>query len=191
MELATLQELYLHHLKDVYSAEKQITRALPKMIRAATNPELAAALREHLQVTERQIERLDRIFTGLGKSPRSSKKCKGMEGLLEEGAELLAEEDADPEVLDAGLIAAAQKVEHYEISAYGTLRAYAELLGESEAAGLFDTTAQEEGDADKTLTGIATRAVNLSALSPEGAEPRPRRKPARRGGRKGGLTKKK
>ena len=177
MELATLQALYEHELKDLYSAEKQITKALPKMIRAATNGELAAALRDHLQVTERQIARLDQIFTSLGKSPRG-KKCKGMEGLLEEGAELLEEEDVDPEVLDAGIIAAAQRVEHYEIAGYGTVRAYAELLGDGQAVALLDASAKEEGEADKTLTAIANRAVNLSALSPEPAEPRakPRRK---------------
>lgn len=173
MELATLQALYEHQLKDLYSAEKQITRALPKLIRAATNGELAGALRDHLQVTERQIGRLEQIFAGLGKSPRSNKKCKGMEGLLEEGAELLEEEDVDPEVLDAGIIAAAQRVEHYEIAGYGTVRAYAELLGDGQAVALLDASAKEEGEADQTLTAIANRAVNLSALSPEPAEPRP------------------
>jgi ferritin-like metal-binding protein YciE len=172
MELATLQALYEHELKDLYSAEKQITKALPKLIRAATNGELAAALRDHLQVTEQQVARLEQIFAGLGKSPRG-KKCKGMEGLLEEGAELLEEKDVDPEVLDAGIIAAAQRVEHYEIAGYGTVRAYAELLGDGQAVALLDATAKEEGEADKTLTAIANRAVNLSALSPEPMEPRP------------------
>ncbi|HVF60892.1 MAG TPA: ferritin-like domain-containing protein [Thermoanaerobaculia bacterium] len=175
MELVTLQALYEHELKDLYSAEKQITKALPKMIRAATNGELAAALRDHLEVTERQIGRLEQIFAGLGKSPRG-KKCKGMEGLLDEGADLLKEEGVDPEVLDAGIIASAQRVEHYEIAGYGTVRAYAELLGEGEAVALLDATAKEEGEADKTLTAIANRTVNLSALSPEAEESQPARR---------------
>ena len=185
MELTTLQELYVHHLEDLYSAEKQITQALPKMIRAATNTELAAALSDHLQVTKEQIGRLDQIFKSIDKKPRSGKKCRGMEGLIEEGAELLAE-DADPEVLDAGIISAAQKVEHYEIAAYGTVRAYAELLGDDRAVALLDATAKEEGEADKLLTQIATRAVNISALNPvyavfpESSESsKPKRKPAR------------
>lgn len=132
------------------------------MIRNATSAELSRALSEHLAITKEQIVRLDGIFAELGESSRG-KKCKGMEGLLEEGSELL-EENADPEVLDAGIIAAAQRVEHYEIAAYGTARAYAALLGDSNGERLLDQTATEEGDADKTLTQIALSTVNLSAV---------------------------
>ena len=179
MQLDTLRKLYVHQLQDLYSAEKQITRALPKLIRAATSDELRAALADHLRVTEDQIGRLERIFRSLGASSRG-KKCKGMEGLLEEGSELL-EEKADPEVRDAGIIAAAQRVEHYEISGYGTARAYAELLGDGDAAGLLDTSADEEGEADKILTRIAQSAVNLSAATGGLGEPtEPARRAARR-----------
>ena len=185
MQLDSLRKLYIHQLQDLYSAEKQIARALPKLIRAATSDELRAALADHLRLTEGQIGRLERIFRGLGASSRG-KKCKGMEGLIAEGVELV-EEEADPEVLDAGIIAAAQRVEHYEISGYGTARAYAELLGEADAAPLLDASADEEGAADKTLTRIAQTAVNLSAATGglgEPTEPRrrsgSRRRPAAR-----------
>ncbi len=167
MELSTLRDLYVHQLKDVYSAEKQITKALPKMIRGASSSELVSALEEHLSVTEQQIARLEEIFTNLGESTRGP-KCKGMEGLLEEGAETLkAEGDAD--VLDAAIIASAQRVEHYEIAAYGTLRTYAELLGEKDAAALLDTTADEEGEADKLLSEIAQTCVNQLAANGNGS----------------------
>lgn len=190
MELSTLHDLYVHQLKDVYNAEKQITRALPKMIRAASSTELVTALEEHLAVTEQQVARLEEILTNLGESTRGP-KCKGMEGLLEEGAETLkAEGDAD--VLDAAIIAAAQRVEHYEIAAYGTLRTYAETLGYDEAAGLLDTTANEEGEADKLLTAIAQGSINLLAASGDGSEaaagataPRRPSKPASAGRRQG------
>jgi ferritin-like metal-binding protein YciE len=167
MELESLRELYLHELKDVYSAEKQITKALPKMIKAASTPDLSSALKEHLAVTEQQIERLDRILAALDKTGRSNKKCKGMEGLLEEGEDLLKEEGA-PEVLDAGIIAAAQKVEHYEIAAYGTLAAYARLLGESEAQGLLEQTLAEEKEADQKLSQLAESSINVEATATAG-----------------------
>jgi ferritin-like metal-binding protein YciE len=163
MELETLRDLYLHELRDLRSAESQITKALPKMIKAATSEDLSQALSAHLAVTKEHVARLDRIFAELGASSRG-KKCKGMEGLLEEGSELL-EEEADPEVLDAGIIAAAQRVEHYEMAGYGTARAYAALLGDALGESLLDKTAQEEGDADKTLTAIAQACVNLSAIN--------------------------
>lgn len=168
MELNTLQDLYVHQLKDMYSAEKQITKALPKMIRAASSTELVSGLEEHLAVTERHITRLEEILTGLGESTRGP-KCKGMEGLLEEGAETLKAE-ADADVLDAAIIAAAQRVEHYEIAGYGTLRTYAETLGYADAARLLDTTAGEEGEADKLLTEIAQGRVNLLAASGNGSQ---------------------
>src|SRR5512147_632476 len=142
MKLDSLNKLYVDELKDIYSAETQITKALPRMAKTATSPELKAAFEAHLQQTYGQIERLERIFQTLEKSPRG-KKCVGMEGLLEEGKEVMGE-DIDPEVLDAALIAAAQKVEHYEISSYGTVRAYARLLGDNEAVRLLSQTLEEE-----------------------------------------------
>ncbi len=162
MEIDSLTQLYVEDLKDLYSAEKQILQALPKMVKKATNPQLKKAFEEHLRVTETHVERLDRIFEGLGKSPRG-KKCKGMEGLLEEGKEAM-QEDMEPDVLDAALIGAAQKVEHYEMAGYGTVRTYAKLLGENQAAKLLQQTLDEEGEADKTLTKIAETA-NVEAMA--------------------------
>ena len=126
MKLNTLKDLYIHELKDLYSAEKQIIKALPKMIKSATNQELAGGFQEHLEQTREHAERLEKILSGYDQTTRG-KKCKGMEGLLAEGSEMM-EEEADEEVRDAGLIAAAQRVEHYEISGYGTARTYASLL---------------------------------------------------------------
>jgi ferritin-like metal-binding protein YciE len=161
MEVDSLQKLYVEDLKDLHSAERQILQALPKMIKKAGNEQLRKAFEEHLAVTEKHVDRLDRIFDSLGKSPRG-KKCKGMEGLLEEGKEAM-QEDMDPDVLDAALIAAAQKVEHYEMAGYGTVRTYAQLLNEPEHAKLLQQTLDEEGEADKTLTKIAKSSVNLEA----------------------------
>jgi ferritin-like metal-binding protein YciE len=163
MEIDSLRKLYVEDLKDLYSAEKQILQALPRMVKKANNEQLKKALEEHRQVTEKQVERLDRIFERLGKSSRG-KKCKGMEGLLEEGKELL-QEDVEPEVLDAGIISAAQKVEHYEMAGYGTVRTYAELLGENEHVKLLQQTLNEEGDADKKLTQLAESSINVEALA--------------------------
>ena len=178
MELNTLHDLYVHQLKDVYNAEKQITKALPKMIRAASSPDLASALKEHLAVTETQISRLEEIFTKLEESTRGP-KCKGMEGLLEEGAETLKAE-GEPDVLDAAIIAAAQRVEHYEIAAYGTLRSYAEILGYRDAARLLDLTANEEGEADHKLSELAQGSINLLAASGNDSSAGVERGPARR-----------
>jgi ferritin-like metal-binding protein YciE len=163
MEIDSLRKLYVEDLKDLYSAEKQILQALPKMVRKASDEKLKKAFEEHLRVTEKQVERLDRIFEGLGKSPRG-KRCKGMEGLLEEGKEVM-QEDMDPDVLDAALIGAAQKVEHYEMAAYGTVRSYATLLGEDQAARLLQQTLDEEGEADKTLTQLAESSINVEAMA--------------------------
>jgi ferritin-like metal-binding protein YciE len=162
MEIDSLRKLYVEDLKDLYSAEKQILQALPRMARKASNEQLKRAFEEHLRVTEKQVERLDRIFEKLGKSSRG-KKCKGMEGLIEEGKELL-QQDVDAEVLDAALIGAAQKVEHYEIAAYGTARTYAQLLGESEHARLLQQTLDEEGETDKKLTQLAESSINVEAM---------------------------
>ena len=167
MKLDSLNKLYVDELKDIYSAETQITKALPRMVKTATSPELKAAFDTHLQQTYGQIERLERIFRTLEKSPRG-KKCVGMEGLLEEGKEMMGE-DIDAEVLDAALIAAAQKVEHYEISSYGTVRAYAQLLGDNTAVGLLTLTLEEEVGADEKLNHLAESSINLEAMEAEPA----------------------
>ena len=161
MELATLQDLYVHELKDLYSAEKQLIKALPKMAGAANNAKLSSGFREHLEQTKGHAERLEKILTGHKQSTRGA-KCKGMEGIVAEGAEMI-EEEADSEVKDAGLIAAAQRVEHYEIAGYGTARTYAELLGDKEGAKLLQTTLQEEEETDKKLTSLAKSSINVAA----------------------------
>lgn len=161
MEIDSLRKLYVEELKDLYSAEKQILQALPRMAKKAKNPQLKAGFEEHVRVTEEQVKRLDQIFEGLGKSPRG-KKCKGMEGLLEEGKEVM-QEDMDDETRDAALIAAAQRVEHYEMAGYGTVRTYANLLGEREAARLLQQTLDEEGLTDKKLTQLA-ESINVEAM---------------------------
>jgi ferritin-like metal-binding protein YciE len=153
MKLATLRELYVSELRDLYSAENQILKALPKMINAASSEELKNAFAEHLEQTKMHVERLERIFDKLDTNPKG-KKCRGMEGLIEEGKELL-EENAEQEVLDAGLISAAQKVEHYEMAGYGSVRAHAKILGDDEAAELLQETLDEEGETDKKLTELA------------------------------------
>ena len=163
MKLETLHDLYVHELKDIYSAESQLVKALPKMAKAASSEELRAGFEEHLEQTRGQVERLDKIFEQLEVSPRG-KKCVAMEGLIEEGKELL-EEDADPDVKDAALIAAAQKVEHYEIAAYGTVRTYAELLGFQDAADLLQQTLDEESATDAKLSELA-REINVEADAP-------------------------
>jgi ferritin-like metal-binding protein YciE len=161
MAMESMQDLYLHELKDIYNAEKQILQALPKMAKKANHQELRQAFEEHRVVTEEQVRRLETIFSDLGQSP-SGKKCKGMEGLIEEGEELL-EEDADPDVRDAALIGAAQRVEHYEIAAYGTARTYAQQLGFDKHADLLQRTLDEEGETDKRLTKLAEGRVNREA----------------------------
>lgn len=161
MEMESLQDLYVEELKDLYNAENQLIKALPKMAKAASADELKSAFEEHLEVTRGHVERLEQIFNKLGKSPKG-KKCIAMEGLIEEGKELM-EEDVDPEVLDAGLICAAQKVEHYEIASYGCVRTYAKLLGDKEATRLLQETLDEEGEADKMLTQLAVSTINLQA----------------------------
>jgi ferritin-like metal-binding protein YciE len=163
MQIDDLRKLFVEELKDLYSAEKQILQALPRMAKKVSNPDLKKAFEEHVEVTRMQVERLDRVFEGLGKSPRG-KKCKGMEGLLEEGKEMM-EEDMEPDVMDAALIAAAQRVEHYEIAAYGTVRTYARILGEDQDAKLLQKTLDEEGDTDKLLTQLAESSINVEAAA--------------------------
>ena len=161
-EMDSLRELYVEGIKDLYSAENQILKALPKMAKAASSPQLQQAFQMHLEQTQGQVQRLERIFEKLGASPKG-KTCKAMEGLVAEGEELL-KEDADPAVLDAGLIAAAQRVEHYEIAGYGTVRTYARLLKDNEAAQLLQQTLDEEGETDKKLTQLAESGINVEAV---------------------------
>lgn len=168
MPLKTLHELYVHELKDLYNAENQLMKALPKMAKAASSSELAQAFTDHLEETKVQIERLETIFTELEVSPKG-KKCKAMEGLLEEGKDIMAE-DADPSVMDAALICAAQRVEHYEIAGYGCVRTFARLLGFENAADLLQETLDEEGMTDKKLTDLAESVINVEAVEPVESE---------------------
>jgi ferritin-like metal-binding protein YciE len=161
MELETLRDLYIHELKDLYSAENQIIKALPKMVKAAANKELAAGFKQHLNQTKEHVARLEKILESHDESTRGP-KCEGMEGLLKEGDEMI-KEDAEDEVRDAGLIAAAQRVEHYEMAAYGCARTYAQLLGDPDGAQLLQTTLTEESDTDKKLTKLATSVINVAA----------------------------
>jgi ferritin-like metal-binding protein YciE len=151
--MENLKELLLEELKDLYSAEKQIVKALPKIIKGAASADLKEAIKEHLEVTKGQVTRLEEVFSHLEQKPKA-KHCKGMEGLLQEGAECLQEEKAGP-LRDLQLIGAAQRVEHYEVAAYGTAKAMAEKLGKSEAAELLNETLEEEEEADKKLTEVA------------------------------------
>jgi ferritin-like metal-binding protein YciE len=160
-ETHPLDELLVDELKDLYSAENQIIKALPKMAKAASAPELRRAFERHLEDTRRQVERLEQIGETLD-IRLSGKKCRGMEGLIDEGKELMSE--LDGEALDAGLIGAAQKVEHYEIAAYGTARAHAEMLGYTKVARLLQQTLNEEGATDKKLTQLAESVINMEAV---------------------------
>jgi ferritin-like metal-binding protein YciE len=168
MEMESLRELYVDELKDLYSAEKQLVRALPKMAKNASNPELKQAFTNHLQETEGHVERLEQIFEMLGERA-GGKKCKGMEGLIEEAKELL-EEDASEEALDAGMISKAQHVEHYEIAGYGTVRTWAQQLGLEDQAELLQETLEEESKANELLTQIAETSVNIEAETASGEE---------------------
>jgi len=161
MEIDSLRKLYVEELKDLYSAEKQILQALPKMAKKATDAKLKQGFEQHLRQTEGHVERLDRIFDALGKAGRG-KKCKAMEGLLEEGKEVM-QEDMEPEVMDAALIAAAQRVEHYEMAGYGTCRTWAQVLGEEMHAKLLQQTLDEERETDQKLTQLAESTINVEA----------------------------
>jgi ferritin-like metal-binding protein YciE len=161
MALDTMQDLLIAELKDLYSAETQLVKALPKMAKGAAAPALRKAFEDHLVQTQEQVSRLEEIFETLGTSPRG-KKCKGMEGLLEEATEML-EEEGDENVKDAGIIASAQRVEHYEIAAYGSSLAFATQLGHTEIAELLETTLNEEKAADQLLSTIAEEEVNIAA----------------------------
>ena len=162
MSVETMHDLFLNELKDLYSAEKQITKALPKMAKAAASPELREAFTSHLRETEGHVKRLEEVFEILEAKGRG-KTCEGMKGLLTEGSELLQEADKG-DVRDAGLITAAQRVEHYEMAAYGGVREMAELMGHDDVVELLEATLEEEKAADKKLTTIA-KTVNQAALS--------------------------
>jgi ferritin-like metal-binding protein YciE len=159
-----LKELYIDELKDLYSAENQLVKALPKMAKAATSEDLRAGFEEHLEQTKGHVQRLETIFEQLGESPKG-KKCKGMEGLIEEGSEAIEEHDGA--VLDAALIGAAQRVEHYEMAGYGTVIAFAEELGESKHVSLLNETLEEEKATDEKLTELAG---DINAQANQGAE---------------------
>jgi len=165
VRLSSLQDLYVNELKDLYSAENQLLKALPKMAKAASAKPLKNGFQKHLKQTQGHVNRLKKIFTELGASP-NGKKCKAMEGLIKEGQDVI-NEDADADVKDAALIAAAQRVEHYEIAGYGCVRTYAELLGNQKAAKLLQQTLNEEGDTDKSLTKLATK-INVEAEKSNG-----------------------
>jgi ferritin-like metal-binding protein YciE len=166
MEHQALKELYIDELRDIYNAENQLVKALPKMAKAANSDELRTGFEGHLEQTRGHVQRLEQIFKGLGEKA-SGKKCKAMEGLVSEGAEVMGE-DYEEDVMDAALISAAQRVEHYEIAAYGTVRTYAELLGEDNAAQLLEQTLEEEKETDQKLTDMAGE-INVKAMG-EGSE---------------------
>ncbi len=161
MKLESLHDLYLLELKDLYSAEDQIVKALPKVIEKATSPELRTALSNHLEETKEHVTRLEQIFEMHGEDAKKQ-KCKGMQGILEEGDETIGK-DATAAVRDAAIIGACQRVEHYEMAAYGTVRTYARQLGHERAAALLDRTLEEEDAADEKLTEIAELRVNVGA----------------------------
>jgi len=162
-----LKHLYVEELKDLYSAENQLIKALPKMAKASTSDELRTGFEKHLEQTKEHAARLERIFKALGENPKG-KHCKGMEGLIEEGSEMI-EEVSEPEELDAGLISAAQRVEHYEIAGYGCVTTYAKLLGENDAMSLLRLTLEGETATDKKLTELAS-SINLEAAESEDSQ---------------------
>ncbi len=163
MKMDSLENLFVEDLKDLYNAEQQIMQALPKMIQAAHSPDLKQSFQQHLQVTQEQAKRLEQIFSNLSQKP-TGKKCLGMEGIIKEGEQNMQELKSDPDLLDAGMIAAAQKIEHYEISGYGTARTYAEELGLDQAASLLEKTLKEEAQTDEKLTQLAESHINMDAI---------------------------
>jgi ferritin-like metal-binding protein YciE len=165
-ENTTLHDAFIDELRDTYDAEKQITKALPKMVKAATSPDLRAAFESHLEETREQIERLEQVFASLDEKVRG-KHCDGMEGILEEGKSIM-EEDFDDTTMDACLIAGAQRVEHYEMAAYGTLVAWARVMGHTEAADLLQQTLDEEKSADEKLSALAEGGINETAADGAG-----------------------
>ena len=164
MEITTLRDLFQEHIQDLYSVEEQILDALPEMIDAATDPDLRAGLQNHLEETRRQYTRLEEIGRIMSFDP-AGVKCEGMKGILKEGDKLISKEVEEDDVLDAAIIAACQRVEHYEIAVYGTARTYARMLGESEATALLEESLNEEKNADRTLTQVAESHVNRRAMA--------------------------
>ena len=162
MNLETLKELYVNELRDLYNAENQLLKALPKMAKGASSEELKDAFEKHLEQTKSHVERLEEVFEDIGEKPKG-KTCRAMKGLIEEGSEIL-EEDGEESVIDAGIIVAAQKVEHYEIASYGSVRTFAQLLGKDRSADLLQTTLDEESEANELLTKLAEDIVNPEAL---------------------------
>lgn len=177
MPKESLRQLYVNELKDLYSAETQLVKALPKMAKGSSNAELRQGFEEHLRQTSEHVSRLEQIFEMLGEKA-SGKKCVGMEGIVKEGGETLSE-DYEGAVKDAAIIGAAQRVEHYEIAAYGTVKAFAELLGESEHVSLLDQTLQEEKETDEKLTQLSEE-INSQAAEGEEAETQPTQSKSRR-----------
>jgi len=167
-EMDSLRELYVEEIKDLYSAENQILKGLPRMIKAATHPQLKRAFTKHEAQTRKHVKRLEQIARELGEKP-TGKKCVGMEGLIQEAKELLSEKP-EPNVLDAGLISAAQHVEHYEMAGYGTCRTWAKLLGYDRQVALLETTLEEEKQTDLLLTDIAVGSINIEADEPDEEE---------------------
>lgn len=167
-KLASLDDLLVHELQDIYNAEGQILKALPKMAKAATHPELKQAFEEHRQQTEGQVRRLEQAFKLLG-VPAKGKKCEGMAGLIEEGKKMM-EQDAEAPVMDAALISAAQKVEHYEIASYGCICTYAEMLGYDQVHELLGQNLDEEETTDQKLTALAENVINQEAEDVEEEE---------------------
>lgn len=161
MKIKSFEELLVHELRELYDAEQHITKALPKIIKAASSPELRAAFQDHLDVTKMHIGRLEEAFGALAQ-PIKGETCKGLKGLVDEGEEII-DEKADPAVKDAGLIVAAQKIEHYEIASYGSVRTWAQILGHERVADLFQRTLQEEKEADQKLTALAESNINMRA----------------------------
>ena len=180
MSMDSLRDLYVDELKDLYNAENQLVKALPKMAEKASAPELKRAFRDHLAQTRGHVDRLEKIFKGLGEKP-SGKTCKAMKGLVEEGKEII-DEDGDDSVMDAALIGAAQRVEHYEMAGYGVVRTFASLLGDNNAAETLQRTLNEEGEADKKLTALAESIINVEASEAQenGVPKRNGRKPRAR-----------
>jgi ferritin-like metal-binding protein YciE len=184
MTQKTLKELYVDELRDLYDSEQQLIKALPKMVKAANSDELSTGFEEHLQQTKEHARRLEQIFQAIGE-PVKGKKCKGMQGIVAEGAEAISEGFEGP-LMDAALIGAAQRVEHYEIAGYGTVHAFATELGEDEAASLLEQTLREEKETDQKLTELSTE-INQQAAEPAGSGPskvkeEPKRKAAKAGG---------
>jgi ferritin-like metal-binding protein YciE len=164
MQMESLQDLLVEEMRDIYNAEKQFLKAAPKMAKKASSPQLKKAFETHMRETEGQVQRLEKIFEKLGKKP-TGKKCAAMEGLIEEGKEMMGE-DMEDDTMDAALIAIAQKIEHYEIASYGTVRTWAQQIGDEQTARLLQQTLDEEGKTDKLLSEMAESSINIEAAEP-------------------------